>query len=304
MTSGALLPCGSISVMSEFKSWLSYDRFVENAMRRFRYHLDPQDREFLAAVAETAQSRIVAVSAGSVLWRAQKSDLVENVTFNMHNEQDEEDDFADGANPENEPLLIEVPCKVPFPSERMKPQRDVALEGRVNAKGIPCLYAADDPNTAMAELRPSKDQTLSLARLHVNRELRLVNCCQEMKQPRFDRPMTAAENEEVVWSLIAFGFSVPVERKDDSAEYAPTQMIGELFRRNGFDGIKFRSGLGKGSNFALFDLDAAHVIPDVSLYRTAGVEYSFEPEKNPYQFSYGNAQIDSYGGAMPSGLDD
>jgi hypothetical protein len=288
--------------MFEFKSWLSYDRFVENAMRSFRYHLDQQDQDFLAAVAETAQSRIVALSAGSMLWRAQKSDLVENVTFNARNEQDEEDDFANGANPENEPLLIEVPCKVPSPPERMRPQRDVALEGRVNAKGIPCLYAADDPNTAMAEMRPSKDQTLSLARLHVNRELRLVNCCQEMTQPRFDRPMTAAENERVVWGLIAFGFSVPVERKDNSAEYAPTQIIGELFRRNGFDGIKFRSGLGKGSNFALFDLDAADVIPDVSLYRTADVAYSFEPEVNPYQFSYSKAQIDSSEGAMQSGL--
>ena len=151
--------------MFEIKSWLSYDRFVENAMRRFRYHLDQQDREFLAAVAETAQRRIVSLSAGSVLWRAQKSDLVDNVTFNTQNEEDKEDyDVAGGADLEKEPLRIEIPCKVPFPPERMKPRQEVAQEGRVNVKGIPCLYAADDPDTAMAEMRPSKDQTLTEVR--------------------------------------------------------------------------------------------------------------------------------------------
>lgn len=271
--------------MREFKSWVSYDRFVENTMRRSRYRLDSEDEEFLSALEETAQTRAIDFKAGKELWRAQKSDLVENITFGMPDPEEtrgEVDDCALGESA-GERLLIDVPCKVPFGAERMKPRRDAAAEGRVNAKGIPCLYAADDPDTAMAEMRPSKDQTLTLARLRVNRDLRIVNCCHRMTPPVFDREMTSAEIEEVIWGLISFGFSVPVERKDDTAEYAPTQILGEIFRNGGFDGIKFRSGLGKGANFALFDLDAADVIGAPMLYRTIDVQYVFGPEVNPYE---------------------
>ncbi len=35
----------------------------------------------------------------------------------------------------------------PHPLERMKPRKDRAQEGRVNPKGIPCLYVATDAET-------------------------------------------------------------------------------------------------------------------------------------------------------------
>src|SRR2546430_9420770 len=67
-----------------------------------------------------------------VLWRAQLGHGWDTIT--------QEDD------------KFEVPG--PFSPDRMKPLPHSAREGRVNPKGIPCLYLAADRDTAMAEGRP------------------------------------------------------------------------------------------------------------------------------------------------------
>ena len=63
--------------------------------------------------------------------------------------------------------------------------------------------------------------------------------------------------EKSVWDDIDRAFAKPVERNDDLADYAPTQIIAELFKAEGFDGIAYRSALGTGYNVALFDIDTA-----------------------------------------------
>jgi hypothetical protein len=42
----------------------------------------------------------------------------------------------------------------PLPLARMKPLAHSPHEGRVNPKGIPCLYLTTEKDTAMAEVRP------------------------------------------------------------------------------------------------------------------------------------------------------
>lgn len=51
-----------------------------------------------------------------------------------------------------------------------------AHEGRVNPRGIPCLYAASNLETAVAEVRPWLGALVSVAQLSPVRLLRLVNC--------------------------------------------------------------------------------------------------------------------------------
>jgi hypothetical protein len=50
--------------------------------------------------------------------------------------------------------------------------------------------------------------------------------------------------------------------------------MAEAFRREGFDGVLYKSRLGPGCNLALFDLDSAHV-EEVVLCRATGVEHKF-----------------------------
>jgi len=62
---------------------------------------------------------------------------------------------------------------------------------------------------------------------------------------------------------------------------APTQIISELFKREGLDGVAYKSNLGKGFNLVLFNLEAADII-NCSLFRVKSVEYTFDEAANPY----------------------
>src|SRR4029079_425586 len=73
-----------------------------------------------------------------------------------------------------------------FAKSRMMPFTDKAKEGRVNPKGVPCLYCATDPDTAMAEMRAWNDSYLSVARLRVKDDLRCIDCSKEMDKPEWD----------------------------------------------------------------------------------------------------------------------
>ena len=43
--------------------------------------------------------------------------------------------------------------------------------------------------------------------------------------------------EAIVWLMINWTFSAPATRSDDTAEYAPTQILAEAFRQDGADGL-------------------------------------------------------------------
>lgn len=56
----------------------------------------------------------------------------------------------------------------------------------------------------------------------------------------------------------------------------PTQLLAEAFRLNGFDGIQYKSHLGKGMNVVVFD-SSAFEIGTRELWKAKRVSYKFEP---------------------------
>jgi hypothetical protein len=91
----------------------------------------------------------------------------------------------------------------------------------------------------------------------------------------------AAERNLAVWADIDQAFSRPVHITDDTAEYAPTQMIAEWFKCKGYDGIAYKSSLEKGHNIALFYLDAAECYGPLQLYALKHVHFDFSEASNP-----------------------
>ena len=77
-------------------------------------------------------------------------------------------------------------------------------------------------------------------------------------------------------------FARPVGRDDDIATYVPTQIIAELFRSEGYDGLAYRSNFGDGGyNIALFDIDAANLL-NCQLQRVDAVKIEFSMQDNAY----------------------
>ena len=115
------------------------------------------------------------------------------------------------------------------------------------------------------------------------KELKLIDCSQAVVVvgsrltllAMFPEEPSADEREQRVWADINSAFSEPVDSTDSTAEYAPTQILGEAFRSALFDGIMYKSSLGKsGINVALFDLSAADVVQR-QVFHCDGIQHEF-----------------------------
>lgn len=248
--------------MPKFQSWCSYRNFERKTKRECRYIFDKSVQEFLNTILATSESRYQQFPKGKNLWRAQLGNAWRPIVQ------------------ENEHLGDE-PC--PLSQERMKPIPNMANEGRANPKGIPYLYVATDKDTAMAEVRPWLGSKISVGQFKIIKDITLVNCSElhgENFVFYFKEP-TAEKKEEAVWSDIDWAFSNPVTPNDSVADYIPTQIIAELFKNNGLDGIAYKSNLGKGHNIVLFDLNIADIV-NCFLCETDKISFSFKEAGNPY----------------------
>jgi hypothetical protein len=167
----------------------------------------------------------------------------------------------------------------------MKPLERRAAEGRANPKGIPVLYLATERDTAMREVRPWIGSRISVASFKANQDLRVIDCSQGSAGTRLwpkvykldDDSVPPDAGEQSNWTDIDLAFAEPVDRSDDIADYATTQIIAELFKREQYDGIKYRSALSTtGHNVALFDISAADPV-SCELFRVSTLDFKFEP---------------------------
>jgi len=247
--------------MSEFKSWRSYHIFENNVRTNTRYIYSQEIKDFLESVVTTINDRIKTISIGSSFWRAQLGH-----TWSQEKSGNE---------------IFDV--QAPYSKKRMKPIPEVAKEGRINPKGIAYLYLATDANTAMAESRPWKGAHISIGQFKITKDLQVIDCTLENEKVSiiyFDEP-DHKKKEKAVWRDISESFSKPVNKDDLYLEYIPTQILSELFKREGFDGILYNSNLGEGKNLALFDLVNAD-LKYCSLSRCAEVMYKFKKQPKEY----------------------
>ena len=249
--------------MSEFKSWNSYRAFANHIRRQNRFIRRAEDDSFLREVLRTSAWRVRDFPEDFPLWRAQLG----------HDWRSDHDDA----------------CQVPklpaaYVPDRMKPLEGRAAEGRANPKGIPVLYLATRQETAMSEVRPWVGSLVSCAQFATTRPLRIVDFSVNHGKGtvrHFSEP-NSSQKEEAVWTHIDQAFSEPVTSADDTADYAPTQVIAELFKNEGFDGIAYKSVFGEdGYNIALYRLADAE-LTTCALHEVKSLASSFEQFDNPY----------------------
>jgi len=210
----------------------------------------------LRHVASTAEKRIEDLPAASTLWRAQVGCKMLDAGFDY--------------------------IEVPFDVDRMKPPsywRTVgqSSEGRTDPAGIPFLYTATNEHIAISEVKPSPGHFITVAEVRTNKALRIVNVTTDEEKIRniiHFKELEGPERELADWRDIDRAFSEPVAMSADRADYASTQILAELFRKEGLDGIAYRSAFGTGHNIALFDADAADIVA-CQLYRVTGTDLRY-----------------------------
>ncbi|MDJ0389624.1 RES family NAD+ phosphorylase [Roseomonas sp. E05] len=239
----------------EFAHWDDYRRFARHLRSTSRYVWGEKERAFLRTVLGTIRNRDTELKQGQILYRAQRG--VE---------------WIDRTDEEGNSIGAEVSG---FGPSRMKPLTDRAREGRANPTGIPVLYVASSVETAISEVRPWVGTEISVAVCRVLRPLRALDLSKGHGQSSLKGAVlrhltggeapTAEEKEKAVWIEIDNAFSWPVTLSDDRADYAPTQVLAELFRSVGYEAIIYKSHFGdegdnKGYNLAIFDPDAVEIV--------------------------------------------
>jgi hypothetical protein len=125
-------------------------------------------------------------------------------------------------------------------------------------------------------MRPGISAYLSVARFEITRNLKIIDCNKKHGALVGLFPPENGKLDDTVWATIDKAFAEPIIRAEDRADYAATQIIAELLRINGYDGIAFRSQFDPaGFNVALFDLNDARQT-ECHLFRTTEVKYAFD----------------------------
>lgn len=136
----------------------------------------------------------------------------------------------------------------------------------------------------MSEVRPWLGSLVSCAQFETTRLLEIVDLSVNHEASfkfYFEEP-APSKREKVVWTYIDLAFSEPMTSCDDADDYVPTQVIAELFKNEGLDGIAYKSKFGSdGYNIALFNLVDAK-LNFCRLYEAVSLEYSFKKVDPPY----------------------
>ncbi len=139
------------------------------------------------------------------------------------------------------------------------PPANAASAGRMNARGIAVFYGTEEPDTAIAEVRPPVGSKVAVAEFFIERPLRLLDlqALQSVQakgsifDPNYIGQIQRANFLETLSGLL----SRPIMPNEAAFEYLPTQAVADYLANDvKLDGIVFPSvqAGGKSSNVVLF----------------------------------------------------
>jgi len=128
--------------------------------------------------------------------------------------------------------------------------------GRLNREGLPVLYLGSIPYTALAEIRPHPGHYVSVGGFSILKDLKVADFDPDISL--FSQNEDRLEMYEIVHTFDRL-MSTPVT-PDDAVSYLITQLLAEVLKARGYDGVQFRSSVSDGHNLCIFDAsDAAFV---------------------------------------------
>ncbi len=157
-----------------------------------------------------------------------------------------------------------------LPKEKLgAPPRKESQAGRINSKGVPCLYLADEVNTAIAEIKPHLGAHINVAKFELIRNIEVVDTTkniitiEDYYKKTVDSKVTEKDEEELLWWGIGLFFSIPINPYHESTDYIGTQYLSDIFKSLGFKGIIYGSAMKKNQkNLALFYPELAKPVGD------------------------------------------
>lgn len=154
------------------------------------------------------------------------------------------------------------------------PPPPLASAGRLNRPGVSFLYLASDAQTAVAEVRPHPDHLVSVG------DFTQVRACRIADFRKVNLRQYCHSDED----LSTFAFLHTIERDfatpvipEERSRYLLGQLIADVLRQLGFEGIAYRSSIAQGTNFCFFDpASFEYVAKSARLMRITSLHYEME----------------------------
>ena len=231
--------------MSTFKDW---EEFCNYITFKNRYILDEKNQKILNEIISLAKEREINIAKDTLFYRARTSQgLKIHEDGEIYSPSYSEDDL-------------------------LAPPPEKASNGRANPQGIPYLYLAEDAQTAIAEIKPDIGDNITIASFCLAKDIKVVDITAGV--PSLIEAIYSKDKQSFdhLWFGIKMSFQVPV-KAGHPLGYLPTQYITELFKTEGYDGIKFNSVQNQEKfNLTLFDKANVNFI-DVNTNYIAAIEY-------------------------------
>lgn len=112
-------------------------------------------------------------------------------------------------------------------------------DGRCNSANISYFYAADTEYTSLVEVKANILDFISLAKFKVVKPILLADLTLIKGKEHYNFEKTLVN----IFRFIA----------TDAKDYKISQYVADLFRKYGFDGIKYGSSLSSGNNYTIFN---------------------------------------------------
>ena len=136
----------------------------------------------------------------------------------------------------------------------MPPDPSQIRDARSNPKFIRYLYMAENPTTAVFEVRPILHNAVNVAGIEVKEQLLVANIAVDIDL----NPQKEKSLNEWLLCFIQSAFSSPTNNPDD---YISSQIIAEYIRHLGYDGIRYSSSLHRdGYNLTVFDITKCEAV--------------------------------------------
>jgi hypothetical protein len=162
------------------------------------------------------------------------------------------------------------------------PPPGLATAGRLNRVGVSFLYLATDKPTAAAEVRPHPRHKLSIVGFTSKKTIRVADF------GAIDIVDFSSSDEMLdVYHLgltIGYEIGTPIT-PEDRQRYSLTQLLADILRQQGYEGIRFPSSVAPGANLCIFKPALFVVQPDTATvlevaelkYRTKKLKHLVEP---------------------------
>ncbi|NMP80011.1 RES family NAD+ phosphorylase [Pseudoalteromonas arctica] len=246
---------GKSSILGEIKSKL---------IKLNYYQVEDEFESRLASIATHIETKL---NLGECYYRARIGSVLKASNFDWRR------------------MMHEEEFHVPYQGDEIAaPPIHLATGGRINRPGVSYLYLATDSATAISEVRPHPGENVSVGKFKANRKLKIA----DFSQHTLTDELLSDDGLDTLELIIAIENNLSMAVSPSmSKHYSVTQFIAEIVRKQGFDGLSFKSSVSEGKNYVIFNPEMFDWVDNSGeVFKINAVSYSsqnqllFNPEED------------------------